>query len=568
MTVTLDEIRANYPEYKDVPDERLLRGLHQKFYPGVPFDQFMAMARGQRSTQNPQQQGEMPWADVAKGAIMNLPGSALNVAGAMAQPFIHPIDTAGALSDVAVGGVSKLLSADDPRERAAEAVGGFFADRYGSIEGFKKALSEDPAGIMADMAAVVTGGGALAGKLGASAGKAVQKVGRLSSPATAVRAVTERAPGVVGKGAAELVGMLTRAGADPFKEAFAAGRGSVIGGTVGEMISSDYLGNLRGKVPVEDVVDMARGALKVARGDVSDAYGVNKARWADDPSLLDLTPIQKAVADSYRFGTYEGEVINEKAAKMSRKMDEILNLGKTGKSGDDISPWISKDPDTFHTVEGINKLKQKINTLREKTKPGTQARGAVDSVYGAISEQLAQQSPAYAETMRQFSEPTKALDDVQKTLSLGDQATKDTAIRKLQSSMRNNVNTTFGRRRALVDVLAEDGGAVTLPAALAGQSLNSWAPRGLGGITGPGVLVGGAAVNPAILAAAPLFMPRAMGEAAYYTGKVAGKASDLAEKTKLAALLRASGKLNPQVQYQIGRNKETVGKLSQLLTGR
>ena len=37
---TITEIRAQYPQYADVPDEKLLIGLHRKFYSDMPFAQF------------------------------------------------------------------------------------------------------------------------------------------------------------------------------------------------------------------------------------------------------------------------------------------------------------------------------------------------------------------------------------------------------------------------------------------------------------------------------------------------------------------------------------------------
>lgn len=38
--ITLAQVRAQYPQYKDLSDEQLVQGLHQKFYSDMPFDQF------------------------------------------------------------------------------------------------------------------------------------------------------------------------------------------------------------------------------------------------------------------------------------------------------------------------------------------------------------------------------------------------------------------------------------------------------------------------------------------------------------------------------------------------
>ena len=39
---TLDDIRKQYPQYADVPDEQLAKGFHQKFYSDIPFTEFSA----------------------------------------------------------------------------------------------------------------------------------------------------------------------------------------------------------------------------------------------------------------------------------------------------------------------------------------------------------------------------------------------------------------------------------------------------------------------------------------------------------------------------------------------
>src|SRR5436190_4642689 len=53
---------------------------------------------------------------------------------------------------VAAGGVEKLIPGEQEHEPYANAVGQFFADRYGSMEAFKKTLAEDPVGFAADLA--------------------------------------------------------------------------------------------------------------------------------------------------------------------------------------------------------------------------------------------------------------------------------------------------------------------------------------------------------------------------------------------------------------------------------
>ena len=120
-------------------------------------------------------------------------------------------------------------------------------------------------------------------------------------------------------------------------------------------------------------------------------------------------------------------------------------------------------------------------------------------------------------------------------------------MRKLQSLMRNNVNTNNGSRQKLVDQLAKV--EPDLPMALAGQALNDYAPRGLARIAAGGAGVAGlATLSPTTLAMLPLASPRIVGEAAYAAGRGVGgmkkaaanspvKADDLARALMLAQLL-------------------------------
>lgn len=110
---------------------------------------------------------------------------------------------------------------------------------------------------------------------------------------------------------------------------------------------------------------------------------------------------------------------------------------------------------------------------------------------------------------------------MRKTLSLNENAMKDTKIRKLQSVMRNNVNTNYGARTKLADELGKS--QPDLMPALAGQALNSLTPRGLANIgPGMGIINAGASLNPIPLAMLPLASPRLIGEAAYGMGRGVG----------------------------------------------
>jgi hypothetical protein len=156
--------------------------------------------------------------------------------------------------------------------------------------------------------------------------------------------------------------------------------------------------------------------------------------------------------------------------------------------------------------------------------------------------------------MKNYSEATDQIKEIERALSLGNTASADTAMRKLQSLMRNNVNTNYGQRLELAKQLEAMGGNEIMPA-LAGQALSSKLPRGLQSATNiPSSYlafgVGGPALAAVDLAASS---PRLVGEAAYKYGQMANalnkakqpvtdifkKLPVSAQEAKLAALLAA-----------------------------
>lgn len=124
------------------------------------------------------EQPKQSWGDVAGQAVFNAPASAAQFAKGIYQTVRHPLDTgmsvldlgAGALRNAMPESVVKAVEGPQPDPNAvrasntADAVGQFYKQRYGSMEGFKNAIATDPVGVMSDASAVLTGGASLAPK--------------------------------------------------------------------------------------------------------------------------------------------------------------------------------------------------------------------------------------------------------------------------------------------------------------------------------------------------------------------------------------------------------------------
>lgn len=120
----------------------------------------------------PQQPAPLTAGEVAIGAVVNLPSSTFNLAKGLYEAVTSPVKTVKSILDIGAGGLQnllpenfvKLLGEDKASREVANQVGQFYSDRYGSIEGAKRALATDPAGVMADLSTFLTGGATLAPK--------------------------------------------------------------------------------------------------------------------------------------------------------------------------------------------------------------------------------------------------------------------------------------------------------------------------------------------------------------------------------------------------------------------
>lgn len=320
----------------------------------------------------------------------------------------------------------------------------------------------------------------------------------------------------LGGGVANTLGATTGVGGEAVKAAFDAGKNK----------SADFLTHLRGKGEFEDVVASAKEGLARMRDARAAQYRSGMVDISNDKTVLDFKPIDDAMNRVLSIGNYKGMQINKNASGVVNEIYDVVNQ------------WKALPKAEYHTPEGLDALKRAIGDIRDATQFGTPARKAADTVYNSVKQEITSQAPTYAKVMRDYSEASKTLEEVTKALSLGEKASADTSIRKLQSLLRNNAQTNYGNRLSLANELEQQGG-VSLRPALAGQAMNSWMPRGMVGAIEKGALGVGSVLNPAILAAAPAASPRLVGEAAYGAGRALGGAGNATGQfsNRLSALL-------------------------------
>jgi hypothetical protein len=455
--------------------------------------------------------------------------------GGIYEAVTNPIQTGKAVLDVAAGGLQNILpeslvnaiGRDQASIDAANRLGQFYVQRYGGVENAKRTIANDPAGFMADISTILSGGSTVAPKLATAA----SFVDPLS---LAAKAATATAKGGA-KLAGEALGVTTGAGSEAIKQAYRAGR-------EGGETSQQFRENITGRAPVTDVLDIAKENLSNINQAKQAEYRSGMVNIKNDKSILDFAGIDKSMNAATNKTTYKGKIVNQRAAD---ELDQVKNI---------VNDWKAQNPAEYHTPEGLDALKKRVGDVLEGI-PYEQktARSAVGDIYKSIKSEITKQAPTYANVMKQYSESSDLIREIERSLSLGNKAAADTGIRKLQSLMRSNVNTNFGQRTNLARQLVQQGGQDIFPA-LGGQALSEITPRGLQRATAIPQSLGAFSLGGIPAAAGSLLAssPRIVGEGAYGLGLLgrgldtASGAIPLAFDPRTYNLLYQSGQIKGQ----------------------
>ena len=449
-------------------------------------------------------------------AITNIPSSAKQFGNDIIQPFIHPVKTAKSLKDLGSSVINLIRPGEQGNEQLAKEVGNFFVQRYGSLDNIKKTFATDPVGMLSDVSIILTGGAALSAKAPALAGQTtriVSSAGKAIDPINVVSKTIQTASPVISKPISQAVGMTTGAGGEAISQAYTAGK-------VGAIKSDDFTDAMRGVSDAEEVVTDALSGMK----DISQG---SKTKYVSNIEKLKLDKIpikfQNLTDEFNKFRQskiFEGEsTLSSAAQKKLKSIDKIIDNWK-------------KNP-KLHNAKGLDMLKKRIDAEYPTGLQVGDAGVVVSEMRNIVKKQLLKEAPNYAKVMKAYEEAVTLEKKMLKELSMGNKSGAGTILRKLQSVMRNNANTNWGKRLDYVKLLNEANLDANILSKLAGHSLSSWTPRGLAGVTATGQLGLGSyglvsgAVNPAGLIPTLLMQsPRVMGEAAH----AAGKFSNVADK--------------------------------------
>jgi len=517
----------------------------------VEHDPFVTQSGGIPVEHDPFAPQKRSWMDVAGESLTNIPTSAAALAGNLYDVATDPIQAARGMGRMIVGGTEKLMgepyfdtsSGRAVREQGKAALsnaGEYFKNRAGSEEAIKNTLATDPVGAAADLSALLSGGSTLAARMPmlAKAAPALRTWASVTDPLNLAAKAGGKMYDLAGVLTKQGLGLKTGVGTEPITQAVQAGREN----------NPAFIKNLRGDVPAINVLEDAKANLAQINADKQQAYRSGMVNIKNDKSVLDFIGIDKALKDAEGAAYFKGKVIDETSASVLDKMKAK------------VANWKNSDPAEYHTPEAMDKLKQSL--WEDFGKLGQEEKEAYSlgkQIYDSVKTEISKQAPEYAKVMKEYTDASDLTKEIERSLSLGHKASADTAMRKLQSLMRNNVNTNYGQRLNLAQQLESAGGRDLMPA-LAGQAMGDWTPRGIqraaAGLEGMGAYaIGGPALAALDVASSS---PRLMGEASYKYGQLANALNQgkkavsnavpmTAKQARLAALLGSQS--NP---YAIG----------------
>lgn len=342
---------------------------------------------------------------------------------------------------------------------------------------------------------------------------------------TATVGAGARATTAVGR---DLLGKTTGVGGGTLSAGFGAVRKSPESAQV-------FTKALRGEFAPEQIVQEAKDALGKIKQARTDDYVTRLNTLKQSKETLDVSPVVKEVDTQLnKFGvvkTPEGLDFSRSALRFDKKaQDEIQTIVN------EMSNFGLRQGD--RTVIGVDSLKRALGDLYSDS---SSARAFTQAVKSKTSDIL-KKINGYEDLVNNYAKSTELIDEVSKSLSLGDKAMIDTGFRKLTSALRTNNEA----RKQLIDELDKIAGS-QLTAKIAGQQLSEKLPRGLSGtLTGIGTVGAGlSGVSiPLLLAAGLTTSPRVIGEFIKGLGYSARQVDKIIDYFRKTSSSRSAANLN------------------------
>jgi hypothetical protein len=479
----------------------------------VSFEEWVAAGKPKA----PSEKG-MSWGETATKAASNIIPSTGKLISDVAGAVTSPVETMEGLIQLTSGGMAKILpdfimqyAVPEKRKQAVEvanAVGGVYKQKYGTEEGFKRALAEDPASVAADLSVLLSGGSSLAGKAGLGrTANALATGAKYTNPLTPIIAGATAAAPVVGKAAAIPVNYL-RDVTNPKLAALttaAEGRG-------------------------QQIVNALRGQTEIVPGSIPTA-----GQAAADVGATRYAALQAEVAK--QLPTEYLERANQQAAA---RVAQIQDVGKTQADVSAATKLRSQTTDPLYTaareagnVVDVNPILAKIDDVIAKNPGNKELLTEFNAIRGGLVD-------ANGIPRTNAQEIASAIDGLKSAL-----AKKENAfIKKQLTALKNDLTKAVPGYETAQQTFAELSKPINQMEV--GQYLENKLTGSLSeGKLRPGVFAGA-------VKEAPTTLKRVTGESRFNTldevltpdqmGKVQSVIDDLAREEKFTTQARAGAK--------------------------
>ena len=472
----------------------------------------------------------MSWGQAGMSAAANLIPSTLGVGKAALTAITNPGETLGAMRDLVKGVYSKVkgemgFQHDANDEKLVDAMVDHYKNVYGSEEGFKKALAEDPAGILMDASTVLGGAGAI-GKLGG-----IQKAAALTKLAGKIDPLgrlTKAATTVAGAPVAMLRGTAATASGMPAylqKMATKAGAAS-------EPMRNVYNRFASGEADATEYLDTAQRAVKADKAQAVAEY--LKSKQGLLPGAPSFQKIDNALVKAREHTQFHGpdNAAFKPANDALDEAEEIINDYK-------------KNP---HDIHAFDNLKQALDDLNAQT-GNSVANRHLGALRTSVKDAIRDVDPAYDDIMEKYATAQNGINNARNMLGAGDKAAASASLAKALRSVKDSTGINMIERMAQHEP--------ALPYMLAGHAANSsyaGVMRGIQDMIGSAML--GYAVHPvAGMASMAAGSPKLVGKLNYGVGRL-GSLTGIAPASRAVGSVLNKIPAKGEISYYGGRARQ------------
>lgn len=511
--MNIAEIRQKYPQYNDLSDEELAKGLHKKFYSDMDFGEFSNKIglTPQKSQLKTDIEGAL--ASLDRGLTF---GVAKKIGGALNALGAAPVDMiAGGkfLKDAFRDRYNEIVQTADesqqdfanrnPVTNASLEIGGAIANPVNKVAfGF---LPKNVGLGKKILGSGVVGGGISTLDSEINGNEEELKDALTVGGVSAAMPVAGSALRGIGRVGSQILGVSTGAGEKAVADAFKAGK-------KGDYSFLEKMRNPIDAEKLESKIDQNFNKIKQNR---NRAYEEDLTRIKQQTADKELN--LKAVIDDVKaiIRDVEGDspyLVDKETTRVLDETKDTLNKFYKDKSK--------------HNLDGFDRLKKRISGIT--TKEGTPADAIKTQIRNSVNNQILKQSPEYKAVQDAYARDSEIIDNLKKVFSLNRNANSETILKKVQSTARNNANTDWGYRAELLKRIDPTG---EIQEAISANALNAVMPRGMvaRGLGGLGVY----SHNPLMAFSSS---PRVVGEAAYKLGKASNKVRSITPE--IAQMLR------------------------------